>query len=471
MQRLYLAELRDSWPAWLGVSLAFVVANLSFANSALVLASGLEAVAQGRLVLEQSAEFTLSPISNFVFSGLVALVVIATSAGMVIDSRRGSLARLALAGASPGHVTRTVMLQLVVVALACALVADVIAMATLDPYLHFLTVGTESGLDIQQPAPVYDIGGMLLANLGVVGVALIGGYGQARRAAAVPPVEALRQAAAAPPARVRVIGWVGVALAVGILVVLFAVIPLISGFAGKETVSTYLQMSLGALVVFVIAVSLAAPALISPLARGWTALIPSRDPMWQLARKNIYVRGARFTRSVVPIIFTIGLMLGLLSLGPTLYSTSVASGFAETVQLDKAGMGAFLSLLGPALAIALAGGVGNLFMMSKQRDAELALVGITGATPNQRRLLPVLEATILTVTAAIPAAAALGVMLGFLVVSFRAAGLVPGIDVPASAWLLGVGVTGLIMVAATFLPTLSALRLPEPRVVARLASE
>ena len=48
---------------------------------------------------------------------------------------------------------------------------------------------------------------------------------------------------------------------------------------------------------------------------------------------------------------------------------------------------------------------------------------------------------------------------------------VPGIDVPASAWLLGVGVTGLIMVAATFLPTLSALRLPEPRVVARLAAE
>ncbi len=153
-----------------------------------------------------------------------------------------------------------------------------------------------------------------------------------------------------------------------------------------------------------------------------------------------------------------------LSLGPTIYATSVASGFEQTIQLDKAGMGAFLSLLGPALAIALAGGVGNLFMMSKQRDAELALVGITGATPNQRRLLPVLEAIILTVTAAIPATAALGVMMTFLVVSFQAAALVPGIAVPASAWIVGVGVTGLIMVAATFLPTLSALRLPEPRV-------
>ena len=471
MQRLYLAELRDSWPAWLGVSLAFVVANLSFANSALVLASGMEAVAQGRLAMESSAEFTLSPISNFVFSGLVALVVIATSASMVIESRRGSLARLALAGASPAQVTRTVMLQLVVVALACAVVADIIAVATLNPYLHFLTVGTESGLSIEQPAPVYNIGGMVLANLGVVGVAVLGGYGQARRAAAIPPVEALRQASAAPPGRVRIIGWVGVALALGIIAVMFAAIPVIAGFAGKETVSTYMQMSLGALVVFIIAVALAAPALISPLARGWTALIPSRDPVWQLARKNIYVRGARFTRSVVPIIFTIGLMLGLLSLGPTIYATSVASGFEQTIQLDKAGMGAFLSLLGPALAIALAGGVGNLFMMSKQRDAELALVGITGATPNQRRLLPVLEAIILTVTAAIPATAALGVMMTFLVVSFQAAALVPGIAVPASAWIVGVGVTGLIMVEATFLPTLSALRLPEPRVVARLAAE
>lgn len=134
-------------------------------------------------------------------------------------------------------------------------------------------------------------------------------------------------------------------------------------------------------------------------------------------------------------------------------------------------MGAFLSLLGPALAIALAGGVGNLFMMSKQRDAELALFGITGATPAQRRLLPVLEAIILTVTAAIPGILALIVMLTYLYISFSGAGLVAVLSVPVTAWVVSVGATGLIMVAATFLPTLSALRLPEPRVVARLAAE
>ena len=80
MRRVYLAELRDSWSAWLGVSLAFVATNLSFVVSALVLSSGWAAIGAGKLVLEDSAEFTLTPITNFVFSGIVGLTVVATSA-------------------------------------------------------------------------------------------------------------------------------------------------------------------------------------------------------------------------------------------------------------------------------------------------------------------------------------------------------------------------------------------------------
>ena len=118
MRRVYLAELRDSWSAWLGVSLAFVATNLSFVVSALVLSSGWAAIGAGKLVLEDSAEFTLTPITNFVFSGIVGLTVVATSATMVVDTRRGSLARLAVAGADPGQIVRSVMTQLVAVSLA-----------------------------------------------------------------------------------------------------------------------------------------------------------------------------------------------------------------------------------------------------------------------------------------------------------------------------------------------------------------
>lgn len=472
MRRVYLAELRDSWSAWLGVSLAFVATNLSFVVSALVLSSGWAAIGAGKLVLEDSAEFTLTPITNFVFSGIVGLTVVATSATMVVDTRRGSLARLAVAGADPGQIVRSVMTQLVAVSLASALIADVIAMAVLQPYLHFLTTGIEAGTVIEQPAPVYNLWAMALANLACIGVAMLGGLGQARRAAAIPPVEALRQAAASPPQRMTVLRWIAVGLGVVLLALLFgAVFPMLE-FRNSETISTFLQLGVLMLVVFTVLVALVAPVLISPIARGWTTLIPVRHPIWQLARKNIYVRGPRFSRSVVPIVFTIAMMLGLLALGPTLLATTLASGYGEgAVRLDKAGMGAFLSLLGPALAIALCGGIGNLFMMSKQRDAELALVGITGASPGQRRLLPVLEAVILTVTATIPALAAVGLMAAFYNFSFSAAGLVPVFVLPPEAWLVGVGGTGLIMIVATFLPTLKALRLPEPRVIARLAAE
>ncbi len=41
-----------------------------------------------------------------------------------------------------------------------------------------------------------------------------------------------------------------------------------------------------------------------------------------------------------------------------------------------------------ALVVAISGGVGVLVMMSRQRDAELALSGAVGTTPAQRTLLP-----------------------------------------------------------------------------------
>lgn len=472
MRPVYFAELRDSWPAWLGVSLAFVAVNLSFVNSALVLASGWAAVHAGVLDKMLSAEFTLVPISNFVFSGLVGVTVLATSASMVVDSRRGALARLSVAGATPRQVVRSVMGQLVVVSLLSAVVADVIGVLTLEPYLHFLATGLDSSTTVARPDAVFDVGSMLLANLGCVLVAVLGGFGQARRASRVPPVEALRQAAVLPAPRMTALRWFMVAVCALVIAGLFAAVGPMTAGRDSETVSAFMQMGLGSLILVVMMVAMASPILVGPLARAWTAVLPVRDPIWQVARMNIVARGARLSRSVVPIVFTIGLMLGLLTIGPTIAATTAASGYdGGTVQLDKAGMGAFLSLLGPAPGIALCGGIGNLFMTSRQRDAELALLGVTGATPAQRKALPVLEAVILTVTAAIPAAGALAVMAAFYHVSFAGAGLVPVIEVPLSAWVTGIGGTMVIMVAATSLPTLPALERPEPRVIARLAAE
>ena len=470
MRRIYRAELRDSWPAWVGVSLAFVATNLSFVNSALVLASGWAAVDAGLFGVEQSAEFTLTPLSNFFLSGIVGVMVLSTSAAMVIDGRRGSVARLALVGASPRQVLDSLMSQLLIVTVLSAFVADVVGMVTLQPYLDFLTYGIDTGMP---PIPVpasYNVAAMLAANAGCTLVALLGGWGQARRAARIEPVEALRQASADSAQRMTPARWSVVAVGILSLVGLFVLPTTMAGALGKEAVSAFLQFSVGALVLFVFVVAAAAPVFIGPVARAWTAVIPARDPMWQLARRNIYTRGTRFSRSVIPVIYTIGLMLGFLAIGPTIFATTDAA-FGGGVTLEKANAGAFLSLLGPALGVALCGGVANLFMMSKQRDAELALLGLVGATPRQRRLLPVLEAIILVGTAAIPGVLALAVMMAYMHHAFPYAGVQAVTVVPLSAWVISIGGTAAIMVLATWAPTLRSMTLPERRVIARLAAE
>ncbi len=44
MRQLHLAELRDSWSAWSGVCVAFIVTNFALALAALVTVAGFAAV-------------------------------------------------------------------------------------------------------------------------------------------------------------------------------------------------------------------------------------------------------------------------------------------------------------------------------------------------------------------------------------------------------------------------------------------
>lgn len=68
MLRLHLAELRDSWSAWLGVVLAFVVVNAALANPASILFSGIHATRTGQLDPLSSSGYTAS-------QGLMILMV------------------------------------------------------------------------------------------------------------------------------------------------------------------------------------------------------------------------------------------------------------------------------------------------------------------------------------------------------------------------------------------------------------
>lgn len=128
-------------------------------------------------------------------------------------------------------------------------------------------------------------------------------------------------------------------------------------------------------------------------------------------------------------------------------------------------------MAGPPLAIAFAGSIGALIMMGRQRDAELALLGVSGATPGQRAAVPVLEAVIITVSAALLSHGMILPTYAYQAVSLRAAGLTWRAEVPWGAAAATLLVCGAITVASTVLPTLPARRLPENRVIARLVAE
>ncbi len=62
----------------------------------------------------------------------------ASVTALVVQARRGALARLALAGATPGQVSRILMAQLAIVAAAGALVGTLLAIAALPTALAML---------------------------------------------------------------------------------------------------------------------------------------------------------------------------------------------------------------------------------------------------------------------------------------------------------------------------------------------
>ena len=396
MKTILLAELRGSLRTWLGVSLAFVATNFALLFPGLVWVS--VAAAGG----DNAMSLSVLAVTNMVFSALVSLSVLGTTTNLALSARRGALARLALGGATPQQIVRTAVVQLVAMSLLSSVVGTVLAMLALRPALDFLVEWRriEAHEDLAMIEPVYSLPVALVIVGAAVVVAVLGGLRQARRASKVPPVEAVRQHASggevAKMSRSRIV----IAVLTGIAVV-GAYISVFSTTSqpSTDTIFNLVQTSTLVLVLLAVLFSLLAPVVIRPLIFAWVRLLPLPAPSWQLARRTAHARAPRLLRSIIPVMMTVGLFLGMTCTVGSLQSSFDASGF--TRDLVGTGWRAMIVLLGLPLLVSLSGGVGSLIMMSKQRDAELALLGVVGATPRQRVLVPLLEAVIISVTATI----------------------------------------------------------------------
>lgn len=467
MIRLGLADLRESWVAWLGVSLAFIVTNAVLALCMLFGHSVTTAIATGTVTGDDIAAVEAMPTINMVMSGLVALAVIGASTALVVSARRPALARLLLAGASPGQVVRFLGVQLVVVSAASAVIGDALAVAATPAALDMVTADRQIS-----PIPLtVSVGAVLIANAVCIALAIVGGIRQARAASRIPPVTALREATAAGASRegtwTRVRRIAQFIVVVAIVVISFVGYRAMAPELGTDGLSQLMQGAVMLIPLVGLGLGAVLPWLVGPATRLWTAAIPG-GPSWHLARHTVVAKSDRMVRSILPVMFTTGLLFGMLMVTDTALAAFHQIGIGEGISGTTTTT--LVTLIGLPLAVAVAGSVGNLVMMSRQRAAELALDSVVGATPRQQILVPVFEALILTVTACV-----LGLIMAATGAAFLASGLALTIPGATISWPWGM-LAGSTLVCltvtmlATVVPVLSSLREPAPRVIARLVS-
>lgn len=469
MNALYKAELRASWRAWLSVCLPFIATGFGIGIAGLLIISAGQARVMGRLDEMSHGAYIYLGIVNILLTALVGLGVMSSAAELVVESRRGSIARLVLAGATPGQIRATLTSQLVVVAGLASLAGFLLAVI-LQPAIYNWVETLGDGMSPGTLRVSFSFPLLLGTVAGVIMVAVLAGIPVALRATRIPPVEALRQASAEPAHRIRkrdVIGFV-----------LFTVV-LIGLGAGSLTAMRGMDLQKGdfimgtamaILIISGLALQRGAPFLMRPVTRAWTALVRTRNPSWQLAWHTVLARSPRMIRTVVPVMFAVGILIGMLVVG-TGANTMMEMMYGEGEAASGTDLGTMMILLGLAFLISLSGAVGNLLMMSRQRDAELALAGLSGATEPQQRWIVGFEGMIIAGTATL-----LGLVMAVLTSLYLNAAFLVFYD--TSAWAISwveavIVIVGVLVlcVATTVLPSLPTLRQPPQKVVARLIAD
>ncbi|WP_330250022.1 FtsX-like permease family protein [Nocardia sp. NBC_00565] len=256
---------------------------------------------QVRADLKKEVSNALNFINYFLLAfGAIALIVgtfiIYNTFSMIVAQRLRELALLRAVGASRQQVGRSVVAEAFVIGLigsAIGLVAGIGLAFGLSALLNAFDLGLPTGSLTVLPRTV--IVGLLVGLL----VTVVSAYAPARRAAKIPPVQAMREEFASTGESLRVRTVIGVVLAAAgaVLVVLGA---------QKTGGHAALTVGIGALGL-IFAVLLAAPALSRPVVSVLGVLLRPFGPIGRMSRNNA-ARNPRRTAATA-FALTLGLML------------------------------------------------------------------------------------------------------------------------------------------------------------------
>ncbi|MFE7799972.1 ABC transporter permease [Nocardia sp. NPDC057440] len=316
---------------------------------------------QVRADLKKEISNALNFINYFLLAfGAIALIVgtfiIYNTFSMIVAQRLRELALLRAVGASRQQVGRSVVAEAFVIGLigsAIGLAGGIGLAFGLSAVLNAFDLGLPTGSMAVRPRTI--VVGMLVGLL----VTLVSAYAPARRAAKIPPIEAMREEFASTGDSLRVRTLCGAVLAVaGVVLVVIG--------ARSTGGNAALTVGIGALAL-ILAVLLAAPAVSRPVVGVLGVLIRPFGPIGRMARNN----AARNPRRTAATAFALTLGLMLVTAIGMLGASAKAS---VSVLVDK-GVNADYVLAGPQL-IGVPLGAGDAVRKSVPQVADV--VGIRG---------------------------------------------------------------------------------------------
>ncbi|WP_424935546.1 MULTISPECIES: FtsX-like permease family protein [Bacteria] len=449
MRTLILRDLRAHVSSRLGPFLAIVVATIIVGFGVAWIDTAV------RVGGERAQTLTTTGVSVLVGSLIAAALVIGAVMKLSSGLRQRDYALWQLAGIAPNAVRRIILWQGVLLGVLGA-ATGCIGAALVAPSLGAMLSRPLSGPD---PHLSLSVGGFAVVIVVIGGVTALSSLPAARRAARTPALIVLRE----PAPSLGRMRW----LQLLALVLLLAAVALVVSRmrSGERAEIVYLGILLGPLVAAVL--SAAGPVVFPLVLRAWTAVIPPRMSVaWFLARRGAQLKALQASAGITALLLALTFASTFFAVTGTATNAVALTGevSADYYAFGSPAAFATLALLvgGPVLLSAVGAAV-VVFVAGRDKNREIALLRACGARPPRILTVAVLEAVIHAVTAFILAliavgAASMAVALGFLP---RTETLVSPV-VPLDILLPAFGVALVLVIAATLLPTIAALRRDVP---------
>ena len=394
MLTLVLADLRQSLRIWTGSVVILAVVQLCVmwtVGLMLVGVTNAGGAADGPAVggvpavmvkgLSQ-AIITVTGLSLLIVA-IVASITVRNVVNSIVYQRRRVMALWQLAGMTDRQLLRILRAQVALLALAALALSVPTALLTAPALVELLR---SMNLLISPPMTTEGLflGYAIGAGIGVL-LCVRAVRGVSKELRSISPLEAIRSEGVRElPMTLK--RWLGLAVCTAM-----AATGVTSALHATK-ISDVMQSGLIVGLLGIVILTLGGPVLLIGLVRAWTALVPAHlSASWFLARSTLLAATARCVATVGSISLAVFLLTVQYSL--QVFPAEEPTGPKADVEVDG-----FLLGVGFPLLISVTGSIVLVFMAGQQREREIHLAELAGATPAQQRRQALFEAVIVVAT-------------------------------------------------------------------------